>query len=75
MKLKFLSIFLSVICIVSFGSVAFGTSQQTSTSPSAFIPESKYTFPTVLDGVEVTHDFIIQNKGDAELMIEKVKTG
>ena len=75
MKLRFLSIFLSVVCILSFGSVVFGASQQTHPSPSAFVPESRYTFPTVLDGVEVTHDFIIQNKGDAELMIEKVKTG
>jgi hypothetical protein len=75
MKLKRLSIFLSVIFVLSIGSVVFGASQQTSPSPSAFVPESRYTFPTVLDGVEVTHDFIIQNKGDAELKIEKVKTG
>jgi hypothetical protein len=39
------------------------------------VPESRYTFPTVLDGTEVTHDFVIQNKGDAELVIEKVRTG
>ena len=75
MKLKFLSIFLFVVCILFFGSVVFGASQQTPPSPSAFVPESRYTFPTVLDGVEVTHDFILQNKGDAELKIEKVKTG
>jgi hypothetical protein len=75
MKPKLLSIFLSVICILSFGSVVFGASQQTPPSPSVFVPESRYKFPTVLDGVEVTHDFIIQNKGDAELVIEKVKTG
>jgi hypothetical protein len=75
MKLKFLSIFFAAVCILCFNSSAFGASQQTPPSPSPFVPESRYTFPTVLDGVEVTHDFIIQNKGDAELMIEKVKTG
>jgi hypothetical protein len=75
MKPKLLSIFLSVICILSFGSVVSGASQQTPPSASVFVPESRYKFPTVLDGVEVTHDFIIQNKGDAELVIEKVKTG
>jgi hypothetical protein len=74
MKLKLFFTFFSVVCILSFGSVAFGASQQTSSSPSVFVPGSKYTFPTVLDGVEVTHDFIIQNKGDAPLVIEKVKT-
>ena len=75
MKLKLFSIVFSVVCILSFGGVAFGVSQQTPPSPSIFVPESRYTFPTVLDGTEVTHDFVIQNKGDAELVIEKVRTG
>jgi hypothetical protein len=75
MKLKLLSIFFAVVCILFLNSGAFGASQQTPPSPSAFVPESRYTFPTVIDGTEVTHDFIIQNKGDAPLVIEKVKTG
>lgn len=75
MKLKFFSILLVAVCIMSFDSGAFGASKQTSPSSSVFVPESKFTFNTVLDGNEVTHDFIIQNKGDAPLAIEKVKTG
>jgi hypothetical protein len=34
-----------------------------------------YSFSPVLDGTEITHDFVIQNKGDAPLAIEKVRTG
>ncbi len=43
--------------------------------PLAFLPESEYEFSPVLEGTTVTHDFIIQNKGDAELKINRVKTG
>ncbi len=75
MKLKLISIFFTAVCIVSFDSGAFGASKQTLPSPAAFVPESRYTFPTVIDGTKVTHDFIIKNKGDAPLAIEKVKTG
>ena len=75
MKLKFFSIIFVAICIMSFDGGVFGASKQTSPSPSIFVPESRYTFPTVIDGSEVTHDFIVQNKGDAPLVIEKVKTG
>ncbi len=44
-------------------------------APSAFYPESTYKFGTVLDGGEVTHDFTIENKGDAPLEVQNVVTG
>jgi Protein of unknown function (DUF1573) len=75
MKLKRLSIFLAAVCILSFSSGALGDSKQTSSSPSVFVPENRYAFPTVIEGTEVTHDFSIKNKGDAPLIIEKVRTG
>ena len=75
MKLKFFFIFFAAFFIMFFDSSVFGASKQTSSSPSIFVPESRYTFPTVVDGAEVTHDFIIQNKGGATLSIEKVQTG
>ena len=75
MKLKLIFIFFAAVCIMPFNSGAFGASKQTPPSSSVVVPESRYIFPTVIDGAEVTHDFIIQNKGDAPLAIEKVKTG
>jgi hypothetical protein len=75
MKLKCLSIFFAAICMLSFSNSALGASKQSSPAPSIYITESKYAFPTVIEGDEVKHDFIIQNKGDAPLIIEKVKTG
>jgi len=38
-------------------------------------PEPVYEFPPVLDGDEVVHDFIIQNKGQTEISIDRVRTG
>lgn len=44
-------------------------------SPSAFLPEQVYTFEPVMEGAEVSHDFILQNKGNETLLIEKLKSG
>lgn len=42
--------------------------------PIAFIPNPIYEFPSVLEGTEITHEFIIQNNGDALLNVENVLT-
>jgi len=75
MKLKILAVFLTVFCIVCFKTVGYGGSNQAHPSPSIIIPESRYTFQPVLDGTEIIHDFVIQNKGAGPLEIEKVRTG
>jgi hypothetical protein len=43
--------------------------------PVAVAPEPSHTFPTVVEGNEVVHDFVIQNKGNETLEIQKVQTG
>jgi hypothetical protein len=44
-------------------------------SPALFLPVKSWEFEPVVDGVEVIHDFVVQNKGTAPLNIERVKTG
>ncbi len=44
-------------------------------TPLAFFPVNKYEFEPVVDGTHVLKDFILQNKGTAELKVERVKTG
>ncbi len=44
-------------------------------APAAVLPVRGYEFEPVPDGVEVRHDFILQNKGNAPLIISRVKTG
>lgn len=43
--------------------------------PVAVAPEPGYTFPSIVEGHEVVHDFVVQNKGSDTLEIQKVKTG
>ena len=75
MKTKMLAVFFVAFSILLFGTGTVGFTGQSLQTPSVLIPESRYTFSPVLDGTEITHDFIIQNKGDAPLAIEKVRTG
>ena len=42
---------------------------------SVFFPETRYEFSPVLEDTKVVHDFVIQNKGDATLQVQRVKTG
>ena len=42
--------------------------------PAVYLPASRYEFDPVLEGQEVTHDFVIQNKGNGLLKVQKVKT-
>jgi hypothetical protein len=44
-------------------------------APTAILPETEYRFGTAIEGDIVRHDFILLNKGNAELRIEKIKTG
>ena len=44
-------------------------------SPKAIIEQTTYEFPPVIAGTEVTHRFIISNKGDAPLNIPGVYSG
>lgn len=73
MNLKVFSALIG-ICIFFSATVSFTGEIQPIKSPSAFVPEVRYEFSPVLDGTQVTHDFIIQNKGNAPLNVEKVKT-
>lgn len=43
--------------------------------PAIQVPDPAYTFPKSVEGSEITHDFAILNKGDADLVILNVRTG
>lgn len=75
MKRKIFGGFFLSFFIIFFASNTFGASNEKVPTPIAFVPESRYTFEPVMDGVDVLHDFIIQNKGNALLKIEQVKPG
>jgi hypothetical protein len=80
MKKKTIFLFAPVLfalacCILFSQTDSFGTENNTLNVPPVFVPETRYKFDPVLEGTEITHDFIVQNKGTAPLKIEKVRTG
>ena len=73
MKLKNFIIF--ALCMFYSMPVLSGAEDISQNVPSAFLPADHYEFSAVLDGAKISHDYIIQNRGTASLLIEKVKTG
>lgn len=47
----------------------------TNPAANAVVPEPDFSFGTVAEGKKTTHTFVIQNKGDAKLLIKRVETG
>ena len=43
--------------------------------PVADWPELQFVFDPVVEGTDVVHDFIVRNTGEADLEIQRVKTG
>lgn len=75
MRLKIIFAFTLAFCVLFSATGSFGAQDKNLQSPTAFLPETQYAFSPVLEGTEVLHDFILQNKGTAPLEVKKVRTG
>lgn len=65
-----------ILMIVSFFVVGFlAPVQAEEGTPVAVVENGEFDFGAVYEGVDVVHDFVIQNKGDADLEIKDVKAG
>ena len=73
MSCKGLLALATAIGLILFAATGFG--DQNDAGPAALFPKTLYEFSPVLDGAEVVHEFVVQNKGTAMLSIERVKTG
>ena len=43
--------------------------------PEAYLPETVYEFRPIVEGSEVSHEFVLHNRGSAELSVLKLKSG
>jgi hypothetical protein len=68
------SVFLLFFILIPFSLGAADKQAVAISGPSAFFPSVYYEFAPVADGIEIRHNFIVQNKGDQILHINKVKT-
>lgn len=66
---------LAVISSLVWVWAATANEPQTPGRPKAVAPEPRFEFSIVVEGTEVTHDFVIENHGTAPLNIAKVQTG
>jgi len=63
------------VIMVCLGVVRSDAQEETQRNSLVFFPEPAYTFDPVFEGVIVPHDFVIQNKGKAELDVKQVEGG
>ena len=72
MKNKYLVFVLFVLLCIGGGQALADGSPNNS---NAFVPHVLYTFAPVPEGAKILHVFVIKNKGNALLHIDRVKTG
>jgi hypothetical protein len=63
-----------LICMLVFFTNAFAEKTEEENRPEAYFPEQTFTFDRTLEGSQVIHDFVIKNKGNEPLSVERVKT-
>ena len=69
-------VFCSLILVTDFfGADNVRAAKVSHKGPSVFFPSSRHEFAPVAEGIEVRHDFVVQNKGGETLYINKVKSG
>ena len=67
------SLFHFIIAVCFFGIVT--SVHAAEGKPVAVVEADSYDFGLAYEGLDVAHDFIIKNTGDAPLMIQDVKIG
>ncbi|WDN90379.1 hypothetical protein BuS5_03350 [Desulfosarcina sp. BuS5] len=56
-------------------SLSSGEVKEDLKTPDSFFPEESFDFGKVVDGTQITHDFKVLNRGNAPLVVKRVKTG
>ena len=68
-------ILIGMLCLIGFKPFSFGAEVVEDLKlPLAYLPSASFEFEPVVEGKEVVHDFVIQNKGQALLQVRNVKT-
>lgn len=67
---------LSVWMVLTAGTALGGEpspSKEDAVSPKVVFPTLNYDFGEVFEGVEVKYDFVVENRGDAPLVIKNIR--
>ncbi|KJS32417.1 MAG: hypothetical protein VR64_06710 [Desulfatitalea sp. BRH_c12] len=63
-----------IIAWMATTAYAAGAPDGAADSPKAVFPQPSYEFQTIIEGQEIKHDFIVENRGDAPLSILRIQT-
>jgi hypothetical protein len=74
MKLKTVFSLVSAVCVIFLTTSFLSAESESQGAPSAYFPADQYEFDQVLEGSEVIHDLVVQNKGTAPLEVKGVGT-
>ncbi len=77
MKFRGILGFILLLFLASYGQVSRAGEKKAGTQegPSMVISQPTFKAGNVLEGAEIVHTFIIQNKGTKDLVIKNVKPG
>jgi hypothetical protein len=64
-----------LVCLALVAIPWFAAADTTAQKPEAFLPEALFEFTPVVEGTEISHAFVIHNRGEAPLEILKVTSG
>ena len=73
-KSRFKGIWYFLSIVFCFGLTAAGFSCEVNAEPALFIEKKVYDFGTILEGRQMPHDFVIENRGDETLRILRVRS-
>jgi hypothetical protein len=68
------SMLFAVLFVFYYGALLVTCSGAANASPVVSIDNEVYDFGTILEGIVLTHDFIVENKGNEPLLIPRVRS-
>ena len=75
-KLRNLALFLGVFGLLATGAQALAAQDESHPAvPEMIVVQPLFDFGRVLEGTEVVHDFLVENRGTGDLAIDQVRTG
>ncbi len=69
------SLFISIFAGVLLAAACCWSAEGAQKGPRADLLETVFAFEPVVEGTEIIHEFILQNRGDAPLKILKLESG
>jgi hypothetical protein len=73
-KLNLRKITFALSAVFYYGALLFGYSAEAGAAPELYIEKDVYDFGTILEGTVITHNFVIENRGDEPLLIPNVRS-